>query len=203
MNVKKINQENVKLLRSLTGNSISLNDYIMAYYDSEILEFPKEKLGFIKTIVEESIQIYRESPYHGRVNEMGNYMEGCLDSAIKRLGIGYSQKLGTGYPDNCSILEGFEYPIYMDPKVSKDICDYSGFRMFYTSIPAESTKKRKNISDGYHLLINYEHDGKNNLTGGYKISDLDGFIYYIVNKQEASAKDIYEIHNKVILQNLV
>jgi hypothetical protein len=175
----------------------------MAYYDSEILEFPKEKLEIIKTIVEESIQVYKENPYHGRVNEMGNYMEGCLDTAIKRLGVGFSKKLGTGYPDNCSILKDFEHPIYMDPKVSENICVYSGFRMFYTSIPAESTKKRKNISDGYHLLINYEHDGKNNLTGRYKISDLDGFIYYIVNKQEASAKDIYETHNKVILQNLI
>lgn len=202
MNMTKINQENVKLLRSLTGTSISLNDYVMAYYNSEILEFPKEKIEIIKTIVEESIQVYRETPYYGRVNEMGNHMEGCLDWAIKRLRIGLSKKLGTGYPDNCSIIKEFEYPIYMDPKVSENICDYSGFRMFYTSIPAESTRKRKNISDGYHLLINYEHDGKNNLTGRYKISDLDGFVYYMVNKQEASAKDIYETHNKVILENL-
>ncbi len=189
------------MLRSLTGTSITLNDYIKAYYDAEIIDFPKEKLELIKTIVDTSIDVYRENPYKGRVNEMGNYMEECLHKAILKLDIGSSRKLGTGYPDNCSTLNDLKHLLYMDPKVSENIFNYNGFRMFYTSTPAELTKKRKNIVDGYHLLVNYEHDGKNNLTGRYKITDLDGFTYYMVNKQEASAKDIYESHNKVILQS--
>ena len=171
----KYTLSNVEMLRSLTGNTISLNDYIKAYYDSEIIEFPKEKLDLIKTIVDTSIEVYRETPYIGRINEMGNYMEYCLHSAILRLNIGSSRKLGTGYPDNCSSLTELNYSLYMDPKVSENIFKYNGFRMFYTSTPAELTKKRKNIVDGYHLLVNYEHDGKNNLTGRYKITDLDGF----------------------------
>jgi len=197
----KYNLSNVEMLRSLTGTSITLNDYIKAYYDAEIIEFPKEKLELIKTIVDTSIDVYRENPYKGRVNEMGNYMEECLHKAILKLDIGSSRKLGTGYPDNCSTLNDLKHLLYMDPKVSENIFNYNGFRMFYTSTPAELTKKRKNIVDGYHLLVNYEHDGKNNLTGRYKITDLDGFTYYMVNKQEASAKDIYESHNKVILQS--
>jgi len=198
----KYNLSNVEILKSLTGNTLSLNDYVKAYYDSEILEFPKEKLELIRNIVDTSIEIYKKNPYYGRVNEMGNHMEECLHRAIVNLKIGSSKKLGTGYPDNCSVLNDLEHKLYLDPKVSKDICDYNGFRMFYTSAPCELTKKRKNITDGYHLLINYEHDGKNNLTGRYKITDLDMFTYYMVNKQEASAKDIYESHNKVILQSL-
>ena len=198
----KYNMSNVVMLRSLTGNTISLNEYIKAYYDCEILEFPKDKLELIRTIVDTSIEVYRENPYDGRVNEMGNYMEECLHRAILRLGIGESNKLGVGYPDNCSILRDLNYKLYMDPKVSKDVNNTNGFRMFYTSTPTELTKKRKNISDGYHLLVNYEHDGNNNLTGKYKITDLDGFIYYMVNKQEASSSDIYNSHRKVILESL-
>jgi len=198
----KYNPSKVQMLQSLTGNTITLNDYVKAYYDAEIHTFPIDKLDLLQQIVHSSIEIYRKNPYTGRVNEMGNYMEDCIHQAIMKMDIGISKRLGTGYPDNCSILNGFDFPIYLDPKVSASISTYTAFRMFYTSLPSEETKKRKNIKDGYHILINYEHDGRNNLTGRYKITDLDGFVYTTVIKQEASSKDLYEVHNKVILQTL-
>lgn len=199
--ITSYNPTSVDLLRSLVSTKITLNDYVKAFYDAEIFPFPTDGIETIKKIIDLSIQLYKKYPYTGRVNEMGNYMEEILHRTIMEMNFGSSKKLGTGYPDNCSNINGIEFPIYFEPKVTANILHHSSFRKFYTSVPASTTKNRKKIKDGFHLLIDYEHDGNSSLTGRYKITDLDGFIYQMVNKQEGSSKDIYEIHNKVILEN--
>ena len=92
--------------------------------------------------------------------------------------------------------------IYPELKISKKIDDINTFRVFYTSTPKESTKKRKAIVDGYHILFHFEHDGPGKLSKKYRVTDLNGFEYTALgNIQQGSYKDLYEIHDKIILES--
>lgn len=191
---------NVEFLRSLENRKITLNDWCEAYYNAKVLSLPSNEHDLFKKVAEKAIEILPEFPYRGRVNEFGNHMENVLIEAIKRILNVEAINLGSGYPDVYFTYNGKNY--YPECKIGKNIFDKpSSFRMFYTSAPSKRTKKIKKIKDGYHLLFHFEHDmkqtGVGSLTGKFKITDLDGFVYKNESIQQGSGKDLYESHNKV------
>jgi len=194
--------DNITYLKSQKKQKITLNDYISAYYDSEILEVTQDMIGFLSHIAEQTIIKNGEMEYHGRINEYGNFIENVMVNAIKTY---YGddviiEMLGTGYPDLRLIIG--EKIIYPELKISSNIDDVkSRFRVFYTSTPEEKTKLRKNIQDGYHILFHFEHSGPGQLTGRYKVTDLCNFEYMSHgNIQQGSYYDIYSKHDKIILR---
>ena len=194
----------IEFLRNLENRDITLNDWCEAFYNAKINPLPKEEFEIFKKVAEKTIEILPEFPYNGRRNEFGNHMENVLIEGVKRvLGV-EGKNLGSGYPDVHFEYEGKNY--YPECKVGKDIfAKPNGFRMFYTSAPKARTKELKNIQDGHHLLFHFEHgmeeDGEGSLTGRFKITDLDGFGYRVEAIQQGNAIDLYEKHNKVILEN--
>ena len=202
-----ISQSNVELLRSLEKREITLNDWCMAYYNAEIIPLPQEEYELFGEVARTTIELLPEYPYKGRVNEFGNHMENVLIAGIKKVLGADSVNLGTGYPDVYFEYNGKHY--YPESKVGADLSKKpDGFRMFYTSAPAQSTKVTKNIQDGHHVLFHFEHGmpkgGKTGiLTGRYKVSDLDGFRYKTEAIQQGSAIDIYKRHDKVITENMI
>ncbi len=195
-------RENVEFLKSLEKRTITLNDYCYAYYRAKVLPLPKNQQEMIKKVAQKTVEILPKHPYNGRVNEFGNHMEKVLRAAIKDvLGV-KARGLGTGYPDVHFKFKGKNY--YPECKVTKDF-EPDSFRFFYTSAPSETTKANKKIADGYHLLFHFQHDmrgrGKGSLTGKYKISDLEGFLYRNESIQQGNKKDLYLTHKNIIAQN--
>jgi len=200
---------NVEFLRNLENREITLNDWCEAFYDAKIFPLPTEEYSLFEQIARKTIDIFKltnEYPYSGRRNEFGNHMENVLIAGVKEvLGI-EAKNLGSGYPDVHFEYNGKNY--YPECKVGHHLWKKAdGFRMFYTSAPKPRTKALKNIKDGHHLLFHFEHgmikDGPGVLTGRFKITDLDGFVYRVEAIQQGNAKDLYENHNKIIVENQV
>lgn len=198
------NPQIVETLRKLNSFEMTLNDYIKAYYDAEVLPFPSELKTTINQVIDKVMVICKDAEndtdhpffYHRskRINEFGNHLEDVVCEAIKQITGNEADNLGTGYPDVRTQIQ--EWNIYPECKTTQDIDEHTTMRTFYTSLPSERTKKRKNIKDGVHLLFTFEHDGDSNhsqgrgLTGRYTIRDLCGFKYYMVVKQEGNGVDI-------------
>jgi hypothetical protein len=180
---------------------ITLNDYIRVYYGVQILPLPKNLYDFIKTVMDYVLVHNDEMPYFGRINEYGNHMEKVFIEALtKHFPDVKAEKLGGGYPDTRIKINNTW--IYPEIKIAKDVYEVGSFRSFYTSRPKDVTKNIKNIQDGSHLLIHFEHNGPGRLTGRYRVSDMDGYEYTSYGcKQEGNTKDLYENHNKVILES--
>lgn len=180
---------------------ITLNDYIRVYYGAQVLPLPENLHDFIKTVMDRVVEINDELPYYGRINEYGNHMEKVFIEVLRRYFPEVTaEKLGSGYPDTRININGVW--VYPEIKIAEDVYEVSGFRTFYTSTPKDKTKNRKNIQDGSHLLIHFEHDGPGRLTGRYRVSDLDGYEYTSLGSiQQGNTIDLYENHNKVILES--
>lgn len=193
--------DSVTYLREQKERRITLNDFVSAYYDCDILEVTSNLHEFLLDVVRLTIDMNVNLPYTGRINEYGNHLEEVMLRAIQEK---YKEeivveKLGSGYPD--LRLQFGDIMIYPELKISKKIDEINTFRVFYTSTPKEKTKKRKSIVDGYHILFHFEHDGPGMLSGKYRVTDLNGFEYTALgNIQQGSYKDLYEIHNKIILE---
>ena len=82
--------------------------------------------------------------------------------------------------------------LYPECKISRDIEKASSLRSFYTSVPAERTKKIKNLQDGMHLLFKFEHNGPGVLTGRHKVFDLNGMEYVSEALQQGNDKNVYD-----------
>ena len=193
--------DSVTYLREQKERRITLNDFVSAYYDCDILEVTPDLHEFFLDVVILTIDMNVNLPYTGRINEYGNHLEEVMLRAIQEK---YKEeivveKLGSGYPD--LRLQFGDIMIYPELKISIKIDEINTFRVFYTSTPKEKTKKRKSIVDGYHILFHFEHDGSGMLSGKYRVTDLNGFEYTALgNIQQGSYKDLYEIHNKIILE---
>ena len=193
--------DSVTYLREQKERRITLNDFVSAYYNCDILQVTPDLHDFLLDIVYLTIQMNGKLPYKGRINEYGNHLEEVMLRALQEK---YKEqiiveKLGSGYPD--LRLQYGEIMIYPELKISKKIDDINTFRVFYTSTPKESTKKRKAIVDGYHILFHFEHDGPGKLSKKYRVTDLNGFEYTALgNIQQGSYKDLYEINDKIILE---
>jgi len=176
--------------------SITLNDYVKAYYGKNILKFDPKYEETITEISEKVVELNPRIPYDGRINEYGNHLENTVVAAINEVCVDVkdlgAMTLGTGYPDI-----RFKYDnkwFYVEVKIGgPDLwVKPSSFRMFYTSTPKPKVKERKDIKDGYHLLFHFEHNGPGKLTGRYRITDLCEFEYQAHGrKQEGSSKDLY------------
>jgi len=196
--------DNVTYLKEQVERKITLNDYVKAYYDCDILPFPPEKNNLVNQIAILAIEYKNKhlNTYKRRINEQGNDQEEHLKNSMNNILNGIFKLLGTGYPDVGGKAEELEFPLYCDSKIRKNLIDKESIRSFYTSTPAKKTKNKKDLKTGYHLLFIFEHDGNGKLTGKYRVSDLNGFIYTSFgNKQEGSYSDILS-HNKFIAENL-
>lgn len=192
--------DSVTYLKEQKERRITLNDFVMAYYDSLILPIEDELLPFLKDLVDITFEMNERLPYVGRINEYGNHLEEVMLEAIQeKYGKSVTvEKLGSGYPDLRINYQG--KMLYPELKISKDIDALTTFRVFYTSTPKEITKNRKDIKNGYHVLFHFEHLGPGSLSGRFKVTDLNGFEYTALgNIQQGHYKDLYENHNSVIL----
>lgn len=192
--------DNIEFLRNQGERRITINEFIEAYYGSKILPFQTEFIDFIEDIVKETIKMNRVMVYEGRINEYGNHLEKVLVCAINEKYTDIkAENLGSGYPDTRFEYNGVTF--YPEIKINPNVYETDAFRTFYTSTPKEKTKKMKSIKDGCHLLFHFEHNGPGILTGRYRVSDLDGYEYTALGAiQQGNTKDLYEIHNKVIIQ---
>ena len=184
--------------------SITLNDYVEAYYEKNILQFDTKYTEIITKISEKVVELNPTMPYKGRINEYGNHLENTVVAAINEVcgeveDLG-AMTLGSGYPDICFKFDKKWF--YIEVKIGPNLWGKpSSFRMFFTSTPKDIVAQRKDIQHGYHLLFHFEHNGPGELTGRYRITDLDGFLYHAHGrKQEGSSKDLYENHNKFVTE---
>ena len=182
--------------------SITLNDYIEAYYGAKILPFNPKYKEIITHISNQVVELNPKMPYQGRINEYGNHLEKTVVASIKKVcgkEIG-AKTLGSGYPDICFKFDKRWF--YIEVKIGPNLWGKpSSFRMFFTSTPKDIVAQRKDIQHGYHLLFHFEHNGPGELTGRYRITDLDGFLYHAHGrKQEGSSIDLYENHNKFVTE---
>ena len=196
--------DNVTYLKAQVQREITINDYVKAYYDCDILPFPIDKVDIIHQLAKLAITYQNEriNTYKRRVNEQGNDQEGNLVDSLNNILNGNFKSLGNGYPDLGGMASEFDYPLYTESKIRGSLIDNESIRSFYTSKPAEKTKNRKNLKTGYHLLFVFEHDDNGRLNGRYRVVDLDGFTYTSFgSKQEGSYNDVLS-HNKFIAENL-
>jgi hypothetical protein len=183
------------------GIPITLNEYIEAYYNSKILPYDSKYDSMVSAIANNVVVINPSMPYEGRINEYGNHLENILCASVEELYGVKAENLGTGYPDIRFNIDGVWF--YGEVKIGPDLWKKPDtFRMFYTSTPKPKTIQRKNIQDGYHLLFHFEHAGPGALTGRWRVTDLDGFSYLAYGQiQQGSTKDLYDVHNKVVMEN--
>lgn len=189
-----------KQLLEEKGLPITINDYIEAYYGKFIRPYSGD-CKLLDEIVNHAIRLNPLFPYSGRINEYGNHMENVLAQATTEVLGSSVRNLGTGYPDL-----HFEYNhehYYFEVKIGADVFSKPDtFRMFYTTTPKPKTVQRKNIQNGYHILVHFEHAGAGSLSGRYRVSDLDGFQYWAYGQiQQGSTKDLYENHNIILTES--
>lgn len=193
------NQDNVDFLRGLGKKTITINDYMKAYYNVEILPYNDILNDTLQKVINRVYEITKEAygnpshkyyyAPHKRINEYGNHVEDVLIQAVEDVDGATTKNLGVGYPDVSTILHNIV--LYIECKISENIDKVSGMRSFYTSVPAERTKKIKNLQDGMHLLFKFEHDGPGVLTGRHKVFDLNGMEYVSEALQQGSDKNVY------------
>ena len=192
---------NVEYLRAQSKRRITLNDYVRAYYDAEIVPYDYSLNEIILKAIERTFELTEEAyrnPTHPcyydeskRINEYGNHVENVLCRALQEITGNEAKNLGVGYPDVRTSIS--THIIYPECKITQDIDEIGSMRMFYTTTPAERTKKIKNLQDGMHLLFKFEHDGPSRLTGRYKMYDLNGLQYTAEGSlQQGNDKDLNE-----------
>jgi hypothetical protein len=194
---------NIEYLRAQEERIITLNEWCQAYYNCNIIEFPTDKVEYIHRIAQRTIELQNLSDKEiRRVNEQGNDTEGFLLKAIIEV-FGYNfTTLGNAYPDIKGKTSILEYPLVSDSKIRKNLSVGDSLRIFYTSTPKSKTVNKKSLQTSYHLLFLFEHDGKNNLNGKYRVVDLYNFKYTSKGRiQEGSYNDILT-HNKFIAERL-
>jgi hypothetical protein len=202
-----LNENNIAFLKSQSKRRITLNEYVKAYYDANILPYDNALDNVIQKSCARVFEITKAAynnpshefyySYDKRINEYGNHVENVLCAAIEEITGNSAKNLGVGYPDVRTKI--FDYNIYPECKICADIDDVGSMRSFYTTTPAERTKKIKDLHDGIHLLFKFEHDGPGKLTGRYKIWDLNGLEYTAEGSlQQGNAKDI-DTHCKVVM----
>lgn len=203
-----LNDNNINFLKNQTKRRITLNEYVKAYYDCNIIPYSAQLDTIIKKSCDRVFEITDQAsndpshkfyyPKNKRINEYGNHVENVLCAAIEEITGNKAKNLGVGYPDVATKV--FDYHIYPECKISSDISDVGSMRSFYTTTPAPRTKKIKNLQDGIHLLFKFEHDGPGRLTGRYKVWDLNGLEYTAEGSlQQGNAKDI-DRHCKLIIE---
>ena len=196
-----LNEENLNYLKSQTKRRITLNEYVKAYYDADILPYDESLNEILQKAIAQTLELTKEAennpghplyyPVNKRINEYGNHVENVLCTAIEEITGNTAKNLGVGYPDVRTNINN--YNIYPECKIGPDIDVVGGMRSFYTTTPAARTKKIKNIQDGIHLLFKFEHAGAGRLTGRYRVFDLNGLEYTAEGSlQQGNDKDIYK-----------
>ena len=193
-----LNWDNIKFLKELSTRRITLREWLMAHYECDIIKYDDRFDNLISEIIHKTVEINDMAqsdvnhPLHykgSRINEYGNHLENVLCEAITQITGEQSENLGTGYPDCRTSIGGMM--LYPEVKIGPNLDEQGSMRSFYTSVPKEKTKTRKNLKDGMHLLFKFEHDGIGKLTGRCKVVDLYEMEYEAVTKQEGSDKDIF------------
>lgn len=194
---------NIEYLKAQEERVITLNEWCLAYYNSDIVEFPTDKVDLLHSIANLTIELQNQSVIvNRRVNEQGNDTEEYLMKAIETVFGGYTKTLGTAYPDIKCVTNELEYPLIADSKIRKNLKLADGLRIFYTSTPKTKTIYRKSLTTSYHLLFLFEHDGKSRLNGDYRVVDLHNFQYVSKGRiQEGSYNDILR-HGKFIAERI-
>lgn len=204
-----LKEDNIGFLRKQAKRRITLNEYVKAYYDADIIPFDTGLLDILQQAITRTFDITKtaygdaEHPLHyregGRINEYGNHVENVLCAAIEEITGVEAKNLGVGYPDVRTAISG--YTIYPECKITKDLDEVSGMRSFYTTTPAERTKKIKNLQDGMHLLFKFEHAGPGVLTGRFRVWDLNGLEYTAEGSlQQGNDKDVSKC--KLIMESV-
>jgi hypothetical protein len=134
----------------------------------------------------------------GRVNELGNNIEGPLLDACKQSGLNATwpkRADGTGgrsgYPDIAIDIGGLR-PTYLEAKVIAEGTEDSSFRSFYLS-PSDNPKV---CVDARHLLLAFTHDRRENSADGLEQYALSAFKLVDLSKVLGKIKFEYQSSNK-------
>ena len=161
-------------------------DVIKAATDHSIIKFNDESLSILNEIdafIKNNFDFLSnniENNYIGRINEVGNYIEGFLKSHINKIGkikcttatLADGSAQSSGYPDY--LIQSSDITIYADVKAFQAKTLNSSLRSFYY----QPTTQIKIHKDAPHCLIGFEVEsisGENKSPfrlSGYKIIDL-------------------------------
>lgn len=137
----------------------------------------------------------------GRLNELGNNIEGPLREACLAAGLEATwptrrdgSGARSGYPD-LAINIGSDRPTYLEAKVIGAGSESSSFRSFYLS-PSDNPKV---CHDARHLLVAFAHERRENASDGleqyaltsFKVVDLALVLGTIKFEYQSSNKDMY------------
>lgn len=203
-----LKESNIQYLLAQHKRKITLNEYIKAYYNADILSYDNALDTVLNAAIQRTFELTHaaeNNPTHPlyysstkRINEYGNHVEKVLCAAIEEITGNPAKNLGVGYPDVKTVINN--YNIYPECKIGPNIDVVGSMRSFYTTTPAERTKRIKNIQDGIHLLFKFEHAGPGRLTGRYCVFDLNGLVYTAEGSlQQGNDLDIYKCN--LVLKN--
>lgn len=206
--MQMLNPANIDFLRAQTKRKITLNEYVKAYYDVDIVAYDTVLDSVLIAAIQKTFELTQQAendpahplyyPPSKRINEYGNHVENVLCAAIEQITGNGAKNLGVGYPDVRTVVG--DYNIYPECKIGPNIDVIGSMRSFYTTTPAPRAKKIKNIQNGIHLLFKFEHAGPGKLTGRYRVFDLNGLVYTAEGSlQQGNDQDIYRCN--LVLEN--
>ena len=134
-----------------------------------------------------------------RINEVSTLFEAALKAAlnsIEEIGCDYPKLASgaqqrSGYPDLRLVDKKSGRIVYLDPKLFERGSRGSSLRTFYYE-PRRETNKI--LDDAHHLIVGFEHDGKQD--GAWKflsweLVDLAGFRVKLKAEFQGSNRDLY------------
>ncbi len=134
-----------------------------------------------------------------RINEVSSLFEAALKGSLNaiggfecdypRLASGGHQR--SGYPDLRLVDKKSGRIVYLDPKLFEHGSRNSSLRTFYYEPKRETNKI---LDDAHHLIVGFEHDGKENGAWkflGWELIDLSSFRVKLKAEFQGSNRDLY------------
>ena len=135
-----------------------------------------------------------------RINEVSALFEAAMKDALNavagfecdypRLASGARQR--AGYPDLRLADRKSGRVVYLDPKLFARGSRASSLRTFYYEPKRETNKI---LEDAHHLIVGFEHDGKEDGTWkflGWELVDLSGLRVKLKAEFQGSNRDLYQ-----------
>ncbi len=188
-------------IKSINGQVFRFADVVESIDGHRVLKFDNDELlSKLKIAAQNTATHNNESatPYVGRINEFGNYVQNLFASECRKLGLNYHTPTDcdghckeSGYPDGC-----IEFPngdiCYIEVKTFAHTSGQSTLRSFFYS-PSNTSKITK---DAPHLLVGFA-TASENAKGPHTILDFhftDMFLKNVKLKLEFNQdnKNLYK-----------
>jgi hypothetical protein len=134
-----------------------------------------------------------------RINEVSALFETAMKAELNAI-VGFEcdfpktasgTRQRSGYPDLRLVEKKTGRVLYLDPKLFESGSRSSSLRTFYFEPKRETNKI---LEDAHHLIVGFEHDGKNGAWKflGWELVDLASFRVQLKAEFQASNRDLYQ-----------